>query len=336
MKIGIAGARGSIPTPTGKTLFGTVNTHKYGGNTSCVYVQADNGSKHIFDSGTGIRDVGVYLAREGGFNGQGQGLNLYISHTHWDHIQGLPFFVPAYIGGNKISIYGEAKVQGIHPNTKESLEQALSQHSDQLTTLPGLLRVEGEGLQEVLLRQQHFRNFPVSLEMLKGIERFYDVIPGQLIYRSEGLDIDTLLLHHPGNSLSYRLTETKADGSKVRTVYSTDWEPNGEDQHERMVHFWENADVVISDAQYEPLDSPVKENPFMKGWGHSDFQSNLHIATAAHVKKLILFHLEPKMNDEYYDRLELRAQEAALRVAETLKENPVAVEVAKEGSWYEV
>jgi len=87
MKIGLAGTRGSIPTPSGKTLFGEVQTSKYGGNTTCVYVVGDDGSHHIIDAGSGIRDLGVHLTKDFGFNGQhGKELNLYFTHTHWDHI----------------------------------------------------------------------------------------------------------------------------------------------------------------------------------------------------------------------------------------------------------
>ncbi len=336
MKIGIAGVRGSIPTPAGNGLFGReVNTAKYGGNTTCVYVAADDGSQHVLDAGTGIRDLGVHLAREGGFNGQGkQKLNLYISHTHWDHIQGLPFFVPAYIPGNNIVVFGEAKVRGVHPDIKQSLEDAIGAHSDQPgNELSGVLQVEGDGMRRVLEKQQDFRNFPAPLEALQGIKLFCDFIAGATIYETPTLKIDTMPLNHPGNSISYKFVETKEDGTTKTFVFSTDFEPNG--NLPEMTEYWRDADLVLADGQYEPKDSPVKGNPFMEGWGHSDYQTDLELAAAAGVKRLALVHLEPKMGDEYYDDMDQRAKEAAAELGE-VNGQAVAVEVAKEGNWYEL
>ncbi len=337
MKIGIAGARGSIPTPAGRTLFDrSMMTEKYGGNTTCVYVQADDGSEHILDAGTGIRDLGVYLATAGGFNGkEGKRLNLYISHTHWDHIQGLPFFVPAYIPGNRITVYGEAKVKGVHPGTKESLESAIAEHSDQPGNLPGLLQVEGDGLRTVLRKQQEFRNFPAPLEVLKGIESYLDFVPGSTVYVSPTLKVDTCGLNHPGNSISYRFTETRKDGSRKVFVFSTDFEPDQNGFDDNVKSFWEGADMVMADAQYEPRDSEVKANPFMVGWGHSDYRTDLQMAAAAGVKKLVLTHHEPKMGDSYHDELEARAQTEAAEIGQRTGRN-VRVELAKEGTWYDL
>lgn len=335
MNIGIAGARGSIPTPTGKTLFDrSVTTEKYGGNTTCIYVKGDDGTEHILDAGTGIRDLGVYLATQGGFNGQeSRELNLCISHTHWDHIQGLPFFVPAYIPGNKITVYGEAKVKGVHPGTRESLESAISEHSDQPGNLPGLLRVEGDGLRTVLGKQQDFRTFPAPLEALRGIENYLDFVPGSVIYETPTLQIDTCGLNHPGNSISYRFTETKKDGSRKVFVFSTDFEPDQNGFDDKVIRFWEGADLAIADAQYEPRESEVKVNPFMVGWGHSDYRTDLQMAAAAGVKRLVLTHHEPKMGDHYHDALEERAKKEAARIGAQAGRQ-VEVELAKEGTWY--
>ncbi len=336
MKIGIAGARGSIPTPTGKTLFDRqVETSKYGGNTTCIYVEGDDGSQHIIDAGTGIRDLGVYLTSQGGFNGQsGKELNMYITHTHWDHIQGLPFFVPAYIPGNKIQVFGEAKVRGIHNGTKFSLEEAIRKHSDQPGYLAGLLCVEGDGLQTVLKKQQDLRNFPVPLDILKGITQYNDFVAGMKIYETETMIIDTLALNHPGNSISYRFTEKKKDGTMKRFVFSTDFEPDENGFDEKVVEFWRGADLVGADAQYEPRGSPYTENKFMPTWGHSDYRTDLQMATMAGVEKLLLTHFEPKMNDAYHDGLAVRAVQESYEIAGKLGKNRVEVELAQEGSWH--
>ncbi len=336
MKIGIAGARGSIPTPTGKTLFEReVQTSKYGGNTTCIYVEEENGTPHILDAGTGIRDLGVYLATKGGFSGQGKELNLYITHTHWDHIQGLPFFGPAYIPGNKIQIFGEAKVKGVHNGTKFSLEAAIREHSDQPGYFPGLLCVEGDGLQTVLKKQQDFRNFPAPLEALRGLTHYNDFVAGMKIYETETMTIDTLALNHPGNSISYRLTEKLKDGTKKRMVFSTDFEPDENGFDEKIIDFWRGADIVFADAQYEPRGSPYLENKFVPTWGHSDYRTDLQMATMAGVGLLVLTHHEPKMNDLYHDGLHERAMIEAISIAGELGKKPVRVVMAKEGDWYD-
>lgn len=273
--------------------------------------------------------------REGGFNGkQHKELNIYISHTHWDHIQGIPFFAPAYIPGNRITIFGEAKIKGVHVDTKESLERAIHEHSDQPGNILGLLKIEGDGLHTVLEKQQIFRNFPAPLEALKGITDYHDFIAGARIYQSHSMTIDTLALNHPGNSISYRFTEQKSDGQKKVFVFSTDFEPDDNGYDEKIIEFWEGSDVVLADAQYEPRDSEIKENPFMVTWGHSDYKTDLQMATLAGVKQLVLTHHEPKMGDLYHDGLEVRAKAQALRSAEELRKEIVSVELAKEGKWY--
>ena len=331
MKIGIAGARGSLPTPSGKTLFTEVKTTEFGGNTTCIYLQGDDGSEHILDAGTGIRDLGVHLAREGGFNGKGKRLQLYLSHTHWDHIQGLPFFVPGYIEGNHIAVFGEAKVKNVHYNTKDSLDEVLQKEEESVP----LLQVDEAGIKKNLQGQQNFRNFPAPIEAMKGLTQFYDFVAGETIYRSKTLRVDTFPQQHPGGSVGYRFTEKKKDGSTKVLVFSTDFEPqNG--NVAKMITQWEGADLVLADAQYEPKGSQVKDNPFMEGWGHSDYITDVKMATQADVGMLVLTHHEPKMGDKYHRTLELRAQGEAESVASALRKEKVAVELAREGRWYEL
>lgn len=337
MKIGIAGARGSIPTPTGNVLFGEkVETSKYGGNTTCIYVQADDGSEHIIDAGTGIRHLGIHLADQGGFNGKGKELNLYITHTHWDHIQGLPFFKPGYIPGNNINVFGEAKVKGVHNGIRASLEEEIRKHGIPTGDLAGVLSVDGPGVRSVLAGQQQFRNFPAPLDALASLKNFYDFVPGATIYLRGALTVDTIMQNHPGNSVAYRFTERKSDGSTRRFVFSTDFEPDANGYDDRLQEFWQGADLVLADAQYEHRGSSVKENPFMVGWGHSDYQSNLKMAVPASVGTLVLTHHEPKMGDSYHNLLEQRAQAEASTLCGALGKAPLCVEAAKEGRWYEL
>lgn len=337
MKIGLAGVRGSIPAPSGRSLFDKKSnkTSKYGGNTTCIYVEADDGTKHIIDAGSGIRTLGLDLMRNGN-SGSGLEANLYITHTHWDHIQGLPFFVPAYIPSNEITVFGEAKVRGVHPDTRVSLEEAISKHSDQPGNYPGILSVEGEGIHQVLAKQQEFRNFPAPLEAMQGIKGYYDFVAGATIYKTPTLKIETLGLNHPGNSISYKFTETAEDGTTRIFVCSTDFEPDENGYDDEIIDFWAGADLVFADAQYEPRDSELKINPFMPGYGHSDYNTDIWMATQAEAKTLVLIHHEPKMTDPYHDDLNLRAREESKRRAKELKSTMVLVEVGKEGTWYKL
>lgn len=198
-----------------------------------------------------------------------------------------------------------------------------------------MFSIEGDGLKQVLRKQQEFRNFPAPLEALRGVENFYDFIPGSRIYDKGNLTIDTIALNHPGNSIAYRFTEKKIDGSKKIFVFSSDWEPDENGHDDRLTEFCQGADLHVSDGQYEPKNSVLKVNPFMVGWGHSDFETNLKIAYLANIKQQVNTHLEPKMGDEYYDQLELRARELSSKLAQE-HGRIVQVEVAKEGNWYQL
>ncbi len=334
MKINIWGCRGSIPAPSGKTPQGKERiTHEFGGETTCIEVIADEGTRHILDAGSGIRELGNHYLT----TGQPLDANLYITHTHWDHIQGLPFFTPAYIPGNKISIFGDAKVQGCNPalGVKQDLESAIRNHSDQSAYVSGVFSVNGKGIKEVLQDQMAFRNFPAPLDIMKGINGFYDFMPGVVIYESDNFIVDTLAVNHPGGCISYRFTEIKPDNSRRVFVHSTDFEPDENGYDDTLAEFWQGADLIYADAQYEPRDAPGefrKLNPFMPTWGHSDYKSDLMMASVAQAKEILLGHNEPKLNDDYHRGLEVRAQIEAERQASSRQlTNPVLVQIARQG-----
>ncbi len=310
MKIKMYGTRGSIPTPSDSEI----KTSEFGGNTTCVYLEGDDGSRHIIDAGTGIRKLGQNLLKDG-FNGcNGSSANLYITHTHWDHIQGLPFFAPAFIKRNNITVYGEAKVDFVEHKAKShdrknlkinnDLERVVANHSEfpnQDATL--LMCINGHGVKEVLKDQQEFRNFPVPIDALVAMD-YIDFMPGTgPIYEAGRLKVETKRVAHPGGCISYKFTETKEDGRKAVFVFNSDYEPT-EDDMPGLVGWWKDADLVIADGQYEPADVKDSANPFMQGWGHSDFKTNLRIAGEAGVKHLMQSHHEPKMDDDYHKKLE--------------------------------
>lgn len=305
MKIIIAGCRGSIPSPSGKDAEGKeFRTEEFGGNTTCYYLQFNNGKKIIIDAGTGIASLGRYLMR----SKENLELDLYITHTHWDHIQGFPFFVPAYIKGNKIDIYGEAQIKG------ELIE---SINRTDINNLSKLIQVNGIGVKEVFRDQQKSRNFPAPVEYMAGIRGFYDFIPGGVIKEDNCLKIETRNINHPGGCVSYKFHE---DGKII--VVSTDFEPDENGEDDKIVEFWKNSDLVIADSQYE---TNSKNNPFMKGWGHSDAFKNLEIARKANVKRIIMTHHDPKSEDVYLRDLESRVRNASCIESSFAREGEVIV-----------
>ena len=330
MKVTMYGTRGSIPTPSDSTF----KTFKYGGNTTCIFIEADDGTKHIIDAGSGIRKLGQDLIKDHGFDGSiGAEANLYISHAHWDHIQGFPFFDPGYIEGNKITLYGEAKVKMCNSEHQfDKLKHArliMSTVTDSSGYHPRFVEICGKGIREVLAAQQDNRNFPASFDSLIGTE-YIDFVPESgPIYKTETLVVETFYVNHPGGCVAYRFTEKKSDGSRVSCVINTDFEPN-DDWTERLLGTWENATLVIADSQYEAKEVVNTENPFIEGYGHSDYQTNIKIADMAGVKSLVLTHHEPKMDDSYHTDLEKRAKQFAKEQAPDLAK----VCLAREGSTY--
>lgn len=261
LKLKFWGVRGSIATP-GK------DTARYGGNTLCTELSADD-TQIILDAGTGIRALGNDLIKRFGPNGIKRA-NLFLSHTHWDHIQGFPFFVPAYIPGNSIRIFAAEKVD-------TSLEQ----------TLAG---------------QMLYQYFPISLKQLGADIQFCDLKEGETVEVLGGsyislpyFKVKNAKLNHPFPGVfAYRISDVRtAEGKTV--VYATDTEHYDCLDH-RLVNLAENADVLIYDSQYTP-----KEYETKLSWGHSTGQKGVETARAAHVKRLMLYHHDPSHTDDDID-----------------------------------
>jgi CheY-like chemotaxis protein/phosphoribosyl 1,2-cyclic phosphodiesterase len=261
MNVRFWGTRGSLAKPGPTTL-------RYGGNTSCVEVRSAGGTLIILDCGTGAHALGHALTS----GGQPCDGHLMISHTHWDHIQGFPFFSPLFTSGNTWDIYA-----------------------------PGGL---GQQLERALAGQMEYHYFPVTLAQLGATIRYHDLAEG--IFAIGDVRVVTQYLNHPVLALGYRL---QSHGSVL--VYSADHEPHapnpaarsdgepsmhGEDA--RHVAFLAGADLVIHDAQYS-----VEEYPSKKGWGHTPAEWAVDYAIAAGVKRLALFHHDPLRDDAAVDRL---------------------------------
>jgi phosphoribosyl 1,2-cyclic phosphodiesterase/CheY-like chemotaxis protein len=263
VRIKFWGTRGSIATPGPETA-------RYGGNTPCVEVRSARGTLVVIDCGTGARLLGRKLMSDGANGLRG---NLLISHTHWDHIQGIPFFDPLFARGAEWDIFGPKGLSGSHDL--------------------------GASLREALAGQMQYDYFPVSLDECSARIRFHDLVEGS--FDLDDIKVSTRYLNHPALTLAYRL---EADG--VTVVYASDHEPHsrtvafgeGElaEQDRRHAEFVEGADLLIHDAQYT-----AEEYPEKIGWGHSPVEYAVNLSRYARVKRLALTHHDPLRDDAAID-----------------------------------
>ncbi|HEY8075824.1 MAG TPA: MBL fold metallo-hydrolase [Labilithrix sp.] len=263
MRITFWGVRGSIPSPGPDTV-------GVGGNTSCVEVRAGK-LLIVFDGGTGLRLLGKKLVKEMPFTA-----HLFFSHVHWDHIQGFPFFDPAFVQGNVIHLYGGNNVS--------------------------------RTLEETLAGQMDHPNFPVHLTDMGAKMNFHDVSeehPKELD-AGDGTKAIIRAAHgnHPQGVWAYRLDH---DGKSF--VYATDTEHYAV-VDPRLVKLAKEADILVYDAQYTPEEYAGTTTGQSKvGWGHSTFDEAVKLAKAANVKKLVLYHHDPMQSDAAVSEKERRAKE---------------------------
>lgn len=253
------GVRGSIACPGPETV-------RYGGNTPCIEIQAA-GERLIFDGGTGLRVLGQSLLSQLPASG-----HLFFTHSHWDHIQGFPFFVPAFIKGNKFQIYG-----AVSPN--------------------------GATIRQRLNDQMLHPNFPVPLQIMGAQLEFNDIKIGETVKIGE-VTVDNAVLQHPGEAIGYRVSW---NGHAVAYISDTEhFEDHLDENVQKLAH---NADVMIYDATYtdEEYHSPTSSK---RGWGHSTWEEAVKAAKAAGVKKLVIFHHDPLHNDDFLDNVEKSVKEA--------------------------
>ena len=247
MKVEFFGVRGSMPSAGS-------NTHIFGGNTSCVYIEQNNGKDLILDSGTGIVELGTRLLETQ------SPINILLTHNHWDHIQGFPFFKPIY-----------------QPNRN-------------ITIVAG--NVDDKKSQDAILKQMSGSYFPVCYQDLPANITLNTDLSSQKQFTLNGFLVSTAPLNHPGGGTAYCI---KADEKKI--AYVTDNELNPPDKLNTSICEWSNfiegADLLIHDAQFIDADLPLKH-----GWGHSTIDQVAELAIKASIKNVIIISHDPSRTDE--------------------------------------
>jgi phosphoribosyl 1,2-cyclic phosphodiesterase len=261
VRVKIWGCRGSVPTPGADTV-------RYGGNTSCVEVMLDNGAALILDAGTGIRALGLDLVRRGT-----RRINLFLTHLHLDHLEGLRFFAPLWDANVELEIWGP--------------------RSPVLSLRERIMRVFSPPL------------FPLDLRDVPARVCFHD-LPGEP-WRTDAVSLFADLVLHPGPTLGFRL---ESAGSSL--AYLPDHEPALAGFEGRSIDWISagalarGADVLLHDAQY--LD---EEYGARIGWGHSSVEDAVAFCRGVDARRLVLFHHEPERSDAALELLQQRARELA-------------------------
>ncbi|MGA2614163.1 MAG: MBL fold metallo-hydrolase [Spirochaetia bacterium] len=279
IKVTFWGVRGSIPTPGPTTV-------KYGGNTACLELRFGTEDRLIIiDAGSGIRELAGEIVKKDLKKGPIK-TKIFLTHTHWDHIMGFPFFTPNFIPGTELQVYGPVSF-------------------------------EDDPLEKVVGGQLQYRYFPVNIEQLAADIK-YERLKEEPMDLGDGLKLTTKYLNHPITVLGYRF---EYQGKVFCTAY--DHEPYSnifempkdhpsydenavregaiaaQEENKKVEDFFAGADILVHDSQYTQKEYDKDK----KGWGHSSFEWAIRSANRARVKHLVLFHHEPLRGDEELEKL---------------------------------
>lgn len=259
MNIVIWGCRGSITSPGPTTI-------RYGGESTCIEVITDEGQEIIIDAGSGIRKLGQKILNDKSIST----INLLLTHSHWDHLAGFPFFKPAYFSKYSFSLCGGSDAQ-------KSVLNYLEHEMDP-------------------------PYFPVNFNELKakfesGCCCNNKICDHSLCNTDLSVKCESIHLNHPNGGFGYKLTD-KTGSFVFLTDNEIRYQHNGSTTRDDYVNFCRNASLLLHDAQYTEA-----EYEKTRGWGHSTFQDAIDLAVDAGVKRLGLVHHDPDRTDDELDKI---------------------------------
>jgi phosphoribosyl 1,2-cyclic phosphodiesterase len=295
MKFRFWGVRGSIPSPGPRTV-------RYGGNTTCIEVRTGDDTLIVLDAGTGLYVLAQDLMARRALGGGDIRANIFITHSHWDHIHGLPLFTPLFVKGSRVCLHGARDP------------------------------VTGEGIEHVMGVQLQNSYFPVSEERMDATIEYRTLQVGEA-HHIGGTRIDNVVMNHPVTNLGYRIA---CEGKSL--FFTGDHEPfynphpEGHAEHaaaareiagrqQEIDAAMAGVDALIVDCSYT-----IQEYPARQGWGHGTFDGALEMALRTGAKALYCTHHEPGRSD---DELEAVFADAIARFEGRL--NGLQVVLAREG-----
>jgi phosphoribosyl 1,2-cyclic phosphodiesterase len=282
MRVTFWGVRGSIATSG-------LEFARFGGNTTCVEVEA-GGERLVLDAGTGIRALGNKMAREARVLGRPVEATILFSHLHWDHVQGFPFFLPAFDPKNRIELHGP---------------------------------IEEDGDVETVLRRQMLPpSFPVTLDAMRAEKRFHTVRSGDELAIGS-LAVRARALCHPQGSIGYRIEH----GGRSM-CFATDTEHLADGSvDDALLDLARDVDLLIYDAQYTEAqyEGTDGQGPPRRGWGHSTYVAAARVARATGAKRLVLTHHDPGHDDAMIERIEREARALFPACRAAREARPIAV-----------